>query len=55
MARMYPNDIEDFEKATEGEKKVFRFIKEATRPHNNFICWYEPPIGSTNKRGQVCR
>ena len=49
MARMYPDDIEDFEKATPGEKKVFRFLKEAARPHKNFTCWYEPPVGSTGK------
>lgn len=49
MARMYPDDIEDFEKATEGEKRVFRFLNEAARPHKNFICWYEPLVGSTGK------
>jgi hypothetical protein len=46
MARMYPDDIEGYEAATEGEKRVFRFIREAARPHKEFICWYEPPIGS---------
>lgn len=45
MATMYPDDIEDYEGATEGEKRVFRFLKEAARPHKDFICWYEPPIG----------
>ncbi len=49
MAKMNPDDIEGYEKATEGEKRVFRFIKEAARPHKDFICWYEPPIGSTGK------
>ncbi|MBN2061772.1 MAG: NERD domain-containing protein/DEAD/DEAH box helicase, partial [Deltaproteobacteria bacterium] len=49
MARMYPNEICDYEDATEGEKKVFRFIKEAARPNEDFICWYEPPIGSSGK------
>jgi len=49
MAKMYPDDIEDYEKATEGEKRVYRFIKEAARPHKDFICWYEPPIGSSGK------
>jgi hypothetical protein len=49
MAKMYPDDIEDFEKATPGEKKVFRFLKEAARPHKDFVCWYEPPVGSTGK------
>ena len=45
MARVYPNEIGDFEDSTEGEKRVFRFIKEAARPNEDFICWYEPPIG----------
>ena len=49
MARMHPDDIEGYENATEGEKRVFRFIKEAARPHKDFICWYEPPIGSSGK------
>jgi hypothetical protein len=47
MAKMYPDDIEDFEEATEGEKKVFIFIKEAAKPHKDFICWYEPSVGAT--------
>ena len=49
MARMYPDDIEDYETATAGEKRVFRFLKEAARPHNDYVCWYEPPIGSSGK------
>ena len=40
MAQMHPDDIEGYEKTTEGEKKVFRFIKEAARPHKDCICWY---------------
>jgi superfamily I DNA and RNA helicase len=46
MARMYPDDIEGYEAASEGEKRIFRFLREAARPHKEFICWYEPPIGS---------
>jgi hypothetical protein len=49
MARMCPDDIEDYEEATEGEKKVFRFLKEGARPHKDFVCWYEPRIGSSGK------
>jgi hypothetical protein len=45
MARMHPEDIEAFEKATDGEKKVFRFLKEAARPHKDFTCWYAPSLG----------
>jgi len=49
MAKMHPDDIEEYESATEGEKKVFRFIREAARPHKDFTCWYEPPVGSAGK------
>jgi hypothetical protein len=49
MAKMYPDDIENYETATEGEKRVFRFLREAARPDKAFICWYEPAIGSTGK------
>ena len=33
----------------EGEKRVFRFLKEAARPHKDYIAWYEPPIGGAGK------
>jgi len=49
MARMYPEHMEGSEDATEGEKKVFRFLKEAARPHKDFTCWYQPSIGSKGK------
>ena len=49
MALMYPEDIENYEAATEGEKRVFRFLKEAAKPHKDYVCWYEPPIGSEGK------
>jgi len=49
---MHPDDIEDYDEATEGEKRVFRFLKEAARPHKDFTCWYEPPIGSSGKAGR---
>jgi hypothetical protein len=49
MARMYPDDIEDYAEATEGEKRVFRFLREAARPDEDFVCWYEPPIGNAGK------
>ncbi len=44
MAQMYPSDIEGLPQATEGEKKVFRFLKEIVRPDETFTCWYEPEI-----------
>ena len=49
MARMYPEHMEDSEDATDGEKRVFRFLKEAARPHKDFTCWYQPSIGSTGE------
>ena len=49
MARMYPEHLEGFEEATEGEKKVFRFLREAARPHKDFTCWYQPSIGSSDR------
>jgi hypothetical protein len=49
MAQMHPEDIEDYEEATEGDKRVFKFIKDAARPHKDFICWYGPQIGSSGK------
>jgi len=49
MARMYPEQMEGFEEATEGEKKVFAFIKEAAKPHKDFTCWYQPSVGSQGK------
>jgi hypothetical protein len=49
MARMYPEHLEGSEEATEGERKVFAFIKEAARPHKDFTCWYQPSIGSQGK------
>lgn len=47
MARMHPEDIEVLDKATAGEKKVFRFLHDAARPDKDFIAWYEPTIGSS--------
>ncbi|MGD8983847.1 MAG: 3'-5' exonuclease [Desulfobacteraceae bacterium] len=49
MAKMHPEDIEGYAHATDGEKQVFRFLKEAARPDKDFICWYEPPIGAKGK------
>ena len=49
MAKMYPEDIEGFEEATEGERRVFRFLREAARSHKDFTCWYQPSIGYSGK------
>jgi hypothetical protein len=37
MARMHPEDIEVLESATAGEKKVFRFLRDAARPDKDII------------------
>ena len=51
MGRMYPEDIEGFENATEGEKRVFRFLMEAARQAaaatnstivGEMLCEYDP-------------
>ena len=42
MARMHPEDIENLENATLGERTVFRLLLEAARPDLDFIGWYEP-------------
>ena len=49
MARMHPEDIEDLENATTGERTVFRFLREAARPDSDFIGWYEPAIGEQGR------
>jgi hypothetical protein len=49
MSLMHPDDIEDLEVATIGEKKVFRFLREAARPDGDFIGWYEPSIGGQGR------
>ena len=49
MATTHPEDIEGFEEATEGEKRVFRFLREAARPHRDFTCWYQPSVGLSGK------
>lgn len=49
MARMYPEDIAEYDTTTAWEKAAFHFFKEAARPHRDFICIYEPPIGGLEK------
>ncbi len=49
MALMHPEEIEDLENATAGERKVFRFLQEVARPDKDFIGWYEPTIGEQGR------
>ena len=45
---MHPEDIEDLENTTTGERRVF-FLREAARPDSDFIGWYEPAIGEQGR------
>lgn len=45
MARMRPEEIDGLDRATPGELKVFHFLREAARPHRDFVCWYRPLLG----------
>jgi len=49
MARLHPEDIEGLEGPTEGERKVFRFLREAARPDQDLIGWYESTIACRPK------
>jgi hypothetical protein len=43
---MLPKHIEGYSTPTEGEKNVFRFLRDAARPQKDYFCVYETPIGS---------
>ncbi len=45
MARMRPERIDGLDRVTPGELKVFHFLREAARPHRDFVCWYRPLLG----------
>ncbi|MBW2031055.1 MAG: ATP-binding domain-containing protein [Deltaproteobacteria bacterium] len=49
MARMYPEDIDRLPEMTEAERTVFRFLRDAARPDEEYICWYRPQIGTPDK------
>ncbi len=42
MATMFPSEVDDF--STEGERLTWNFLKNAARPDQDFLCWYEPDI-----------
>lgn len=46
---MYPEGIEEIENPTEGERKVFRFLREVARPDSDFIVWYGPSLGEQGR------
>jgi hypothetical protein len=45
MATMLPEDITGLEGVTDGEIKVFRFLREVAKPDRDFSCWYSPVFG----------
>jgi hypothetical protein len=45
MAKMIPEEIEGLQGTTRGEQDLFRFLREAARPHEAFTCWYKPSLG----------
>lgn len=49
MAQMYPADIENHEKATQGEKRFHRFLREAAKPQADYIAWHKPIIDNQGK------
>jgi hypothetical protein len=49
MATMSPEGITGLEKVTEGEIKVFRFLREVAKPDRDFFCWYSPFVGVAGK------
>jgi hypothetical protein len=53
MSLMHSDDIEDLEVVTIGERTVFRFFQESTRPDSDFIGWHEPAIGNYSARRAV--
>ena len=50
MAIIYPADIEEYKHATDGEKRVFRFLKEAAKPDRDFICCYKSITHPSEKK-----
>lgn len=42
MAEMIPESITGLKEATSGEKRVFRCLRDALLPDENYIVWYEP-------------
>ncbi|MEW6186005.1 MAG: hypothetical protein AB1585_09735 [Thermodesulfobacteriota bacterium] len=46
MARMHPDEIEELEKPTEGERKVFSFLREVARPNSESSAGIRRLLGS---------
>ncbi len=42
MAEMIPESIASIKEATAGEKRVYRVLRDALRPDEDYIVWFEP-------------
>jgi hypothetical protein len=49
MAKMHPENAAGLGRATAHERRVFRFLKEAARPHEDYVCWYGPAVAGTEE------
>jgi hypothetical protein len=49
VAVMQPANLDEIEKPTTGEVKVFHFLKEEARPHQEYLCWYRPILGAEGR------
>jgi hypothetical protein len=48
-ARMHPEEIDGYDQATEGERRVFRFLQAAAKPNTDFTGWYQSTLGGSGK------
>lgn len=44
MAEMIPESITRHGKATNGEKKVFKILRDALQPDDDNYVWYDTPV-----------
>lgn len=42
MAEMFPSDLSTVNSATDGEKRVYQFLRDMLTPHDQYIVCYEP-------------
>jgi hypothetical protein len=42
MAEMIPETLSSSDSATNGEKRVFRLLRDALLPDEDFLVWFEP-------------
>jgi len=49
VAIMQPANLDEIEKPTTGEVRVFQFLREVARPHQDYLCWYRPLLGTEGR------